>query len=189
MGKPRSTTMLSWNRTMKVPNSKSDVRSLAILLLVCVGCGSSGSGHERYIPTQEVAHATVETALKAWQRGEPGGEIKGTKPLIFVTDSHRRAGQTLESFEILGEVPGETPRCLLIKVKLANPAVEEKIRYAVIGIDPLWVYRHEDLEMILHWDHPMTPSPTPGATTTVGPAAGSATTDAPVASEPTGKQP
>lgn len=151
---------------MKMPNSKSGVSSLAMLLLVCVGCGSSGSGQERYIPTQAVARATVEAALKAWQRREPGGEIKESKPLIFVTDSHRRAGQTLEAFEILGEVPGETPRCLLIKVKLANPAAEEKIRYAVIGIDPLWVYRHEDLEMILHWDHPMSPSaPTTGPAT------------------------
>ncbi|MCX7422376.1 MAG: hypothetical protein NT013_22915 [Planctomycetia bacterium] len=136
---------------------------LAMILLACVGCGSSGSGQERYIPTQAVALATVETALKVWQRGEPGGEIKGTKPLIFVTDSHRRAGQRLESFEILGEVPGETPRCLLVKVKLANPDAEEKVRYAVIGIDPLWVYRHEDLEMILHWDHPM-----PGPKSAVG---------------------
>lgn len=165
---------------MKMPNSKSGVRLLAMLLLACVGCGSSGSGQERYIPTQQVARDTVETALKAWQSGEPGGEIKETKPLIFVTDSHRRAGQTLESFEILGEVPGETPRCLLIKVKLANPAAEEKIRYAVIGIDPLWVYRHEDLEMILHWDHPMSP---PAPTTESTTAKNSGT------SEPTTRQP
>jgi hypothetical protein len=160
---------------------------LAMILLACVGCGSSGSGQERYIPTQAVARTTIETALKAWQRGESSGEIKETKPLIFVTDSHRRAGQTLEAFEILGEVPGETPRCLLIKVKLANPAAEEKIRYAVIGIDPLWVYRHEDLEMILHWDHPM-PSPVP-ANGSLSATTGTTTATNSVASEPTTGQP
>ena len=142
---------------MAKTNSRIGVWNVLVLLLISLGCGQSGPGQERYIPTPSVALTTIETALKAWQRGEPSGEIQGTKPLIFVTDSHRRAGQTLERFEILGEVPGETPRCFLIKVKLAHPEAEEKIRYAVIGIDPLWVYRHEDLEMILHWDHPMPP--------------------------------
>jgi hypothetical protein len=27
----------------------------------------------------------------------------------------------------------------------------------VIGIDPLWVFRHEDYDLLLHWEHPMEP--------------------------------
>ena len=120
------------------------------------GCGpQSGSGHERYIPVPATAAATITLALEAWQRGQPPGEVPGTKPVVFVVDTYRRKGQTLERFEILGEVTGLTQRTYLIKLQFANPSAEEKVRYAVIGIDPLWVYRHEDLELLTHWEHKM----------------------------------
>ena len=121
-----------------------------------VGCGPQfGSGQERYIPASAAATATITLALEAWQRGQPPGEVTGTKPAVFVVDTYRREGQTLERFEILGEVTGLTQRTYLIKLQFANPAVEEKVRYSVIGIDPLWVYRHEDLELLTHWEHKM----------------------------------
>ena len=85
--------------------------------------------------------------------------MKNTHPALFVVDTYRRENQTLTSFEILGEVPGTTKRTFLVKLTLANPDAQEKARYSVLGIDPLWVYRHEDLEMLAHWEHPM-PSPT-----------------------------
>lgn len=127
---------------------------------LCVGCGSSsGTGHERYVPAPQQATSTLRAVLEAWQRGEPAGEVRGTKPLIFVVDTFRRDGQTLDRFEILGEVAGLTQRTYLVKLAFANPAVEEKVRFAVLGIDPLWVYRHEDLELLAHWEHKM-PEPT-----------------------------
>jgi hypothetical protein len=63
----------------------------------------------------------------------------------------------LEDFEILGEVPGATARCFAVRLKLREPVGDEKVRYAVFGIDPLWVFRQEDLEMLSHWEHPMPP--------------------------------
>ena len=114
------------------------------------------TGHERYVPAPEKAQSTIATVLESWQRGEPVGEIKGTSaPRIYLVDSFRRDGQTLEHFEILGEVAGHTQRTYLLKLTLANPAAEEKVRFAVLGIDPLWVYRHEDLELLAHWEHKM----------------------------------
>ncbi len=126
----------------------------------CVGCGSSSGGHERYVPNPTQASATIELVMEAWRRGDPVGEIRGAKPRVFVVDSHRREGQTLERFEILGEVAGLTQRTYLCKVKLTNPDADEKVRFAVLGIDPLWVYRHEDLELLAHWEHKM-PEQTP----------------------------
>ncbi|MFM9963630.1 MAG: hypothetical protein ACKV2Q_20675 [Planctomycetaceae bacterium] len=126
---------------------------------LCAGCEpSAGTGQERYIPASEKALAAITVALEMWQRGDPAGEVPGTKPLVIVVDSFRRVGQTLEQFEVLGEVPGLTQRTYLVKLKFANPAAEEKARYAVFGIDPLWIYRHEDLELLMHWEHKM-PAP------------------------------
>ena len=129
----------------------------AASLIGIAGCeGGLKSGHERYVPAPVKAQATVATVLESWQRGEPVGEIKGVSaPKVFVVDSFRRDGQTLERFDILGEVAGHTQRTYLVKLTLANPVAEEKVRFAVLGIDPLWVYRHEDLELLIHWEHKM----------------------------------
>ena len=122
----------------------------------CAGCGSSsGSGHERYVPAPVTATATIRAALEAWQRGEPIGEVRGAKPTTYFVDSFRREGQSLDRFEILGEVAGLTQRTYLVKLSFANPKADEKVRFAVLGIDPLWVYRHEDLELLAHWEHKM----------------------------------
>ena len=133
--------------------------AVVVAVSCLIGCDSApGAGQERFIPATSTARAAIESAMQAWQRGEPSGEVKGTNPAVFVADAHRQKGQTLERYEILGEVPGDTPRCFLIKLKFAHTEAEKKIRYAVIGIDPLWVFRHDDLQMLTHWDHPM-PAP------------------------------
>lgn len=141
---------------MMLPFRRSCLVVMWLLCGCCAGCGaSSGSGHERYVPEPAKAASTIQSALAAWRRGEPVGEVRGSKPPVFLVDSFRREGQTLERFEILGEVVGLTQRTYLVKLSFANPAAEEKVRFAVLGIDPLWVYRHEDLELLAHWEHKM----------------------------------
>ena len=78
-------------------------------LIGMAGCnGGPKTGHERYVPAPEKAQATIATVLESWQRGEPVGEIKAASaPKVFVVDSFRRDGQTLEHFDILGEVAGD----------------------------------------------------------------------------------
>jgi hypothetical protein len=92
--------------------------------------------------------------MKAWQAGEPAGRITSLSPAVEVADTHRRPGQRLVSYEVLGEVQGDSPRCFAVRLTLDNPREEQRARYYVIGIDPLWVLRHEDHEMLSHWDHP-----------------------------------
>ena len=77
------------------------------------------------------------------------------RPVIFVSDCARKLGQKLDRFEILGEAPGDSPRCFAVRLVLANPREELTTRYIILGIDPIQVYRHEDFEMLLHWDHAM----------------------------------
>ncbi|HEY2252527.1 MAG TPA: hypothetical protein VGH74_15745, partial [Planctomycetaceae bacterium] len=70
---------------------------------------------------------------------------------VQVVDKQRKKGQSLAGYEILGEAPGEAGRCFAVRVKLDGPAAEENVRFVVIGIDPLWVFRQEDYESVSQW--------------------------------------
>jgi hypothetical protein len=76
-------------------------------------------------------------------------------PMIETADGLRTKGRTLLSYEILGPVPADAPRCFAVKLSLGNPAQELRERYVVFGLDPIWVWRHEDFVMLTHWDHRM----------------------------------
>ena len=130
--------------------------SLAWALLVAGlplgGCGGRTSAD--YVPPSDDARQAVVAVLDAWQRGEPIGPI-GEEPTVQIGDTHRKPGQTLASYEILGELPTGDGRRFAVRLTLANPEATEKVNYLVIGIDPLWVFREEDYKMATHWEHNM----------------------------------
>jgi hypothetical protein len=128
---------------------------LSALLAVAIGC-SRPAGHERFIPAEDKARQSLEQALAAWQRGKAGGPVEGTaSPVVQFVDSHHKPNQRLRSFNVLGLAPGDGPRVFTVKLALENPGEEIKARYVVVGLDPLWVIRQEDFDMLAHWDHPM----------------------------------
>jgi len=109
-----------------------------------------------YTPSAAVAEDAVRRALEAWQAGAQPGALPGTKPVIYVTDTGRRPGQLLESYAILCETRGTGGRSYAVTLNLKNPADVVKTKYLVVGIDPIWVFRQEDYELLMHWDHHMT---------------------------------
>jgi hypothetical protein len=106
-------------------------------------------------PRKELAESALVRALEDWKSGKPAGEIAGTKPLIHVTDTNRNPKQALNQFKILGEKPGRSGRTFAVELSLKHPDQQLKTEYIVVGIDPLWVYRREDFELLMHWDHRM----------------------------------
>src|SRR2546425_1108794 len=79
--------VLAGDSTMDVIQGPRWLGAVLLVVTSSVGCGSApGAGQERFIPTTTTARAAVESALKAWQRGEPAGELKGSQPPIFVAD-------------------------------------------------------------------------------------------------------
>lgn len=113
----------------------------------------------RFVPSQEVAEAAIQRGLEGWMNGEPAGVIPGTKPEIQFMDSYRKPEQKLVRYEILGEVAGNAPRCFAVRVTLKPqpdaPETTVRLKYIVVGIDPLWVFRQEDYDLLSHWEHPM----------------------------------
>jgi hypothetical protein len=62
----------------------------------------------------------------------------------------------LLSYEIVGPLMtiGKA-RPFAVRLDLGAPPETVSARYLVIGQDPLWVFRQEDFERMLHWEHKM----------------------------------
>ena len=131
---------------------RSGVVCLSLFAALLTGCGDPAA---RYVPSPTQAVTAVKASLDDWKKGLPAGPVSDTKPTVFVVDSQRRELTVLSDYQILGEVPGNAPRCLAVHLRWANPEKEERARYVVVGIDPLWVFRQEDYDLLAHWEHPM----------------------------------
>lgn len=133
------------------------IRLLMMILVVSIALVTGGCSRKTpdYTPSLETAVDSVRRCLDRWKAGEPAGEVPGTRPLIHVTDGGRKLGQTLQSYQILGETRGVSGRTIAVTLHLDNPPEELKARYIVLGIDPLLVFRQEDFDLLMHWDHHM----------------------------------
>jgi hypothetical protein len=119
--------------------------SLAVMASLSCGLGCSGNTHAAFLPPEQIARQALEAALSAWQSGAPPGKIEGETSDIQALDFKWRAGHKLASYEILDAEPGDSgPTWFTVKLVMKTPPGEVKARYAVIGKDPLWVYREED---------------------------------------------
>jgi hypothetical protein len=118
--------------------------------LLAAGCGDNSAA--RFVPPVPAALQALETALRAWQEGQAPGRVAGqANPEVILVDNCRVPEQKLERFTILGETAGDGPRCFAVRVRLQNPNEVQRLRFVVFGVDPLWVYRYEDYEMMIHW--------------------------------------
>jgi hypothetical protein len=132
-----------------------DAIALAAPVAVFCICGCGSNRAARYVPDAAVARQALAAALTAWKE-EGGTSFRlEDETAVEVVDRYRRPGQVLSEFNILGEVAGDGGRWFEVELRLANPRQTEQARYIVVGIDPLWVFRQTDYEMLGHWDHPM----------------------------------
>ncbi len=132
--------------------AKSSLIIVLAVAILSVGCGPK---ERNFTPSVETAKKSVEQALEQWKLDQPPGKIEGTKPEVFVTDNSRKAGQKLTGFKFLGESLSRSGRVFAIQLELKNPDEIIVTEYIVVGIDPLWVFRREDYDLLMHWDHHM----------------------------------
>jgi len=132
-------------------------------LAICSGCGKeSRPDRGRYLPSAEVARRAVEEALGEWKKSwRIERTTSALRPVMFV-EQQQPPGQKLLGFDILGETPGyetEGYRRFLVRLSLAEPEDTVVAAYYVFGQGPVWVYRAEDFDMIMHMDKSMMPPP------------------------------
>ena len=137
---------------------------------VAVGCGDSRQGTpDIQVPSLESSKAALVTSLEAWKADHRvSGVLIGSKPAIGVVDA-TRADRPLLDYEIVGPlmVDGKG-QPFAVRLVLGEPREALATRYIIMGLDPLWVFRQEDFERMIHWEHKMddgetTPSSGPPA--------------------------
>ncbi len=123
------------------------VLSLALLALAAAGCADRSNS--RYIPSEDSARQALEAALTAWQKGQPQpGAIPDAAPAVQAVDSRWQAGDRLQSFEVVGEEPNiGGPRLFTVRLTMQALPETKTVRYYVVGVDPLWVYREDDYQL------------------------------------------
>jgi hypothetical protein len=132
---------------------------LTSTLLVCGGC-QSREERQQYVPPQEAAQRALEIALTSWQNGKvPPGLVQQSAPAIQLVDTQHPPNQKLTAFTVIGPMAGDVQRCFAVRLTFDNPREEVRARFVVVGIDPLWVIRYEDLEILAHWEHRMPANP------------------------------
>jgi hypothetical protein len=111
------------------------------------------------LPDAQVARRAVERALAEWRDSPPLDLTTPTaRPVMFV-DQQRRPGRRLREFAILGESESDGCRRFRVRLSLADPDESLLAAYYVFGEGPIWVYRAEDFDMIMHMDKSMMAAP------------------------------
>jgi hypothetical protein len=134
-------------------------RSLLWLTASCLaaGCGGApGGAADLGVPGLEPSKAALAASLDAWRDGRRGsGVLIGSNPAVGVVDA-ARAERPLVGYEVVGPLMTEgKARPFAVRLVLGEPRETVETRYLVLGKDPLWVYRQEDFERMLHWEHKM----------------------------------
>ena len=114
------------------------------------------------VPDPARGRQAIEAAMATWKAGQPTGIVEPTSPRVQVVDTHRKPGQRLVGFEILAESADARVRTFSVRLPLAEPEERPVVRFLVVGIDPVLVFRQEDYELLMHWEHRMDPEPERG---------------------------
>lgn len=119
---------------------------MALAALALSGCSGANRNELDVVPGADKARAALEKALTAWKNGEPCGKIQAESPSIQVVDHVWQSGKKLSAFEILKAEEKSGPRWFSVKLTYLGSAEPQVEAYAVLGIDPLWVFREKDFQ-------------------------------------------
>jgi hypothetical protein len=117
---------------------------LGLPVFVLCGCGGTSRNEMDVLPNPDKARAALEKALTAWKDGQKMGKVQGDAQSIEVVDKLWQSGGKLTAFEIVKAEDKPGPRWFSVKLTLAGSSAPQEARYAVLGLDPLWVFREED---------------------------------------------
>jgi hypothetical protein len=129
---------------MKHPGRSAGTLLTVLGLALCALSGCSRLRNELDIlPNTDKARAALDKALAAWKDGQKVGTIQWDSQKIEVLDRVWQSGKKLSAYEIVKAEDKPGPRWFTVKLTLQG-SPPQQVSYAVLGLDPLWVYREED---------------------------------------------
>ncbi len=136
------------------------MRPTAVYLLtlsMLAGCG----GGPAPLPSNDAARQALRTSLDAWKAGKPASSLAGEKPSIEAVDFEWKAGKILTDYTLGDEAPGQGTQTLSATLTLKGQPPSKPVRYMVLGLDPVRVYRDEDFNRAMAMDNAPSASPRP----------------------------
>ena len=140
---------------MKLPHGRWFFHLCVASAIFTSGCAGEVSRPAHSLSVEAAKDALV-LSLRAWKSGQrETGEFLSSKPSVGVVDTLRRL-RPLIDYEVIGSLGSmENVRPFAVRLVLDAPSETITTRYLVVGQDPIWVFRQEDYELILHWEHKM----------------------------------
>lgn len=83
-------------------------------------------------------------------------------PQVQVVDSFRLPGQRLAGYRVVGEQASDRARTFSVQLELEGPTERSLVRFLLVGIDPVLVFRDRDYELLTHFEHKMDPAESTG---------------------------
>lgn len=142
--------------------SRFHLNPLGVIVLstsLAIGCGEAPDTNITPLPDAPAARKAIEAAMENWKAARPTGQIDPGPPRIQVNDSFRKKDQTVERYEILGQTTRERSITFVLRVTFSNPDEVQYVRFVLLGVDPIIVFRQEDYDLMSHWEHKMDPEP------------------------------
>lgn len=131
-------------------------RSLLILLATLAGCG----GGSAPLPSVEAAKQALQSSLDAWKAGRPASSLTEGKPRIEAVDFEWKSGKVLESYTLGAQASEQGTQTFAASLKLKGEPAAKDVKYMVLGLDPVHIYRDEDYTRAMNMDNaPATPKP------------------------------
>jgi hypothetical protein len=115
---------------------------LALVLGALSGCSRLRNEMD-ILPETDKARGALDKALATWKAGQKMGTIDTGSQKIEVLERVWQSGKKLADYEIVKAEDKPGPRWFTVKLTLQG-SQPQQVSYAVLGIDPLWVYREED---------------------------------------------
>jgi hypothetical protein len=129
---------------MEHPGRYAGALLMVLGLVLCAASGCSRLRNELDIlPNTDKARAALDKALTAWKDGQKMGTIQWDSQKIEVLERVWQSGKKLSAYEIVKAEEKPGPRWFTVKLTLKD-SQPQQVSYAVLGLDPLWVYREED---------------------------------------------
>jgi len=140
------------------PRLRSGWPIVALVAAALLGC-EPDPGPTPIVPDSTRGRQAIDVAMAAWKARHPPGIVEPTSPRVQVVDSHRKPGQHLLDYEILSDSADVRVRTFRLRLTLSDSEDRPVVRFLIVGIDPILVFRQEDYELLMHWEHRMDPEP------------------------------